>query len=121
VRTLLGVALILAASAASADATVRYIDLVNTSKDSIVSFAVAPSGSGDFRAVSFADKPLHGGGDSTTVAIRDDDRGCLRDLRSEFADGRVLIQRGFDVCKYRSYRTGRYPRGRDKAVMLAQP
>jgi hypothetical protein len=120
VRTFLGIALLVGASAASAE-TVHYIDLINTAKSSILSFAVAPSGSGDFRTVSLGDKPLHGGGDSTTVAIRGDDQGCLRDLRTGFADGRVLIQRDFNVCKYRSYRTGRYPRGRDHAVMLAQP
>jgi len=52
---------------------------------------------------------LRGGGDSTTISIVDGaDR--LHDLRATFADARVLIQRSFDVCKYRSYHVGPYLR-----------
>lgn len=102
-------AALFAAPGAGCAATVHYVDVVNTAKDSLVAFAEAPAGSG-----AFLDLPLggalRGGGDSATVAIEGDSRSCLRDLRAEFADGRVLIQRGFDVCRYRSYHLGAHLR-----------
>ncbi|HJT97310.1 MAG TPA: hypothetical protein VJ696_03270, partial [Rhodanobacteraceae bacterium] len=65
--------------------------------------------------------PLHGGGNSATVAIGKDGEGCLYDLRARFADGRVLVQRRFDVCKYRSYHTGQYLRRRAPMLTASQP
>lgn len=112
--------LLLAAVDANAGATTHYLDLVNTAKNSITAFSVAPAGSSRFRPLPLGDQPLHGGGDSTTLAIRDDE-GCLRDLRTEFANGRVLIQKNFDVCKYRSYHTGQYLRGNTQTIVAATP
>jgi hypothetical protein len=94
----------------------HYLDLVNTAPSSLTAFAVAPAGSGEWREVQLGDAPLQGGGDSATVAIRGE--GCLRDLRSTFRDGRVLVQRDFDVCRYRSYHTGQYLR---RARAVARP
>lgn len=111
--------LLLAIDAGAAETT-HYLDLVNTAKNSIVAFSVAPAGSDRFRALPFGDPPLHGGGDSTTLAIRDDS-GCLRDLRTEFSNGRVLIQKNFDICKYRSYHTGQYLRGQAQTTIAATP
>ena len=48
--------------------------------------------------MQLGDAPLQGGGDSATVAIRGE--GCLRDLRSTFRDGRVLVQRDF-ISRYK--------------------
>lgn len=98
-----------------------YLDVVNTADNSIVSFAAAPIGSNHFRDVALGDRPLQGGGDSATVALGKDDSGCLRDFRTEFSNGRVLIQRNFDVCKYRSYHTGRYLRGQAPTVVATLP
>lgn len=84
----------------------HYLDIYNTAPSSLVAFAVAPAGGGAFRDYPLGAKPVQGGGDSMTVALNDG--GCLRDLRLSFADGRVLMQKDFNVCKYRSYHTGRY-------------
>ena len=85
----------------------HYLDIYNTAPSSLVSIAIAPAGTAAFHESSFAEQPVHGGGDSVTVAI-DGDAGCARDLRLSFADGRVLEHKRFDVCKFRSYHTGRY-------------
>lgn len=102
----------------SAAADLHYLDLVNTAPSSLTGFAVAAAGSDDWRSVDLGDAPVQGGGDSTTVAIRGGD--CLRDLRSTFRDGRVLIQRNFDVCRYRSYHTGQYLRRARAEARLAR-
>jgi hypothetical protein len=102
------IALLLVVSQGCAAAATRYVDLVNTAPDSIASFAVAAAGSDDFRAAELGGTPLQGGGDSTTIALAEG--GCLRDFRTVFADGHVLVQKNFDVCKYRSYHTGQYLR-----------
>jgi len=92
---------------AVANAQSHYLDIYNTAPSSLVAIAVAPAGSGDFRDIPLGGKALHGGGDSTTVAVRADG-GCLRDLRLSFVDGRVIEHNQFNVCRYRSYHTGRY-------------
>jgi hypothetical protein len=86
----------------------HYLDVYNTAPSSLVSIGVAPAGTTAFRITSFADRPIGGGGDSVTVAIDSTDADCIRDLRLAFADGRVLMQKGFNVCRFRSYHTGRY-------------
>lgn len=120
--------LLLSIATANATATTHYLDLVNTAQNSITSFAVAVAGSGQFRELPLGNTALHGGGDSATLAIvtgRDGDdadaRGCVRDLRTEFSNGRVLIQKNFDVCKYRSYHTGQYLRGHAQTVVASVP
>lgn len=99
---------LMAAAPAAATAQTYYVDIYNTAPDSVIAFAEAPAGSGAFREVALSARAVQGGGDSATVAFHKADGGCLRDLRLVFADGRVLEQRGFNVCKYRSYHTGRY-------------
>ena len=79
----------------------RYFDLVNAAHDSVTSLAVAPAGSGAFREIELG-TPLRGGLTSTTVQIPDD--GCLHDFRVVFRDGRALIYRDVDVCRYRQLR-----------------
>ncbi|GAA0686306.1 hypothetical protein ISN75_15155 [Dyella marensis] len=91
---------------AVAAAQTRYLEVYNDAPSSLVALAVAPAGTEAFRAVPIGDRPLIGGGNAVTVAI-DGQEGCRRDLRATFADGRSLLQRNFDVCRYRSYRTGR--------------
>lgn len=99
---------ILAATPAVAGAQTYYVDVHNTAPSSLVSLAVAPAGSGSFRSLVIADRPVRGGGDSAMVAFDKNDGGCLRDLRFTFADGRVLLHKDFNVCKYSSYHTGWY-------------
>ncbi|MEP7042587.1 MAG: hypothetical protein ABI843_05965 [Dokdonella sp.] len=117
IAAILIAALVTASRVCAAD-SVHYVELVNTARDSLSSFAVAAAGSGDFRVIPLRGAALQGGGDSTTIRIAGD--GCLRDFRAEFADGRVLMQKGFDVCKYRSYHTGQYLRRREPATALVQ-
>lgn len=111
------VAIALAASQACATGPIHYVDVVNTAPVSIASFSVAVAGSGAFRDVPLGTSPVRGGGDSTTVRIGDD--GCLRDFRTVFSDGRVLLQQNFDVCRNRSYHTGQYlQRGQSQAALV---
>jgi hypothetical protein len=92
--------------ACAGTSTVRYVKLVNTTKDSIATFAIARAGSGDFRNVELEPSGLQGGGDSIIVPVASEG-GCVRDLRTVFADGRVLIHAGFDICKYDRYQPSR--------------
>lgn len=98
---------LIVAMPAVADAGSHYLDIYNTAPDRIVAIAVAAAGSGAFRDVALGGKALLGGGDATTIALQADG-GCRRDLRLSFADGRVLEQKDFNVCRYRTYHTGRY-------------
>src|SRR5687768_4603992 len=82
-------------------APTRYFDLVNAAHDSVTSLAVAPAGSGAFRDIDIGG-PLRGGLTSTTVQIPDE--GCLRDFRVGFRDGRALVYRDVDVCRYKQLR-----------------
>ena len=115
---MLWIAGIVAASQAVAADSVHYIELVNTARTSLSSFAVAAAGSGDFHEIPLGSTRLQGGGDSTTIGVSGD--GCLRDFRLEFADGRVLMQKNFNVCKVRSYHTGQYLRRSELAVSVAK-
>ena len=91
---------------AVAAAQTRYLEVYNDAPASLVTLAAAPAGTGAFHDLAIGDRPLAGGGNAVTVAL-DGKEGCRRDLRATFADGRSLLQRDFDVCRYRSYRTGR--------------
>jgi hypothetical protein len=116
------VALLAGASNPARAATVYYVDIVNTAASSIRSFEVARSGSDRFHPVLLGDAPLQGGGASATIAIRQgDDDSCKRDLRVHFADGRVVTHRDFNICKYRSYHSGRYLRERNQTAAVALP
>jgi len=99
---------LIAAIPAVANAQSYYLDIYNTAPSSLVALAAAPAGTGAFDAIALSSQPVHGGGDSATVAFDKSHGGCTRDLRLTFADGRVLEQRNFNVCKFRSYHTGRY-------------
>ena len=92
---------------AVAVAQTHYVDFYNTAPASVIRVETAPTGTLAFRPAALGDRPLHGGGDSLTLALPYAE-GCRRDLRITFADGRVLEHMGFDICKYRSYHTGRY-------------
>ena len=107
IRSLI-VSMVFAASGACLADDMHYVELVNTAPDSITSFSVAPSGTRNFQEIPLGSAPVHGGGDSTTIAIAGDE--CLRDFRTVFRNGRTLVQQNFDVCKYRSYHTGQYLR-----------
>lgn len=82
-------------------APTRYFDLVNAAHDSVTSLQVAPAGSGTFREIELG-APLRGGLTSITIEIPGD--GCAHDFRVVFRDGRALIYRDIDVCRYRQLR-----------------
>ena len=96
--------------------TVYYVDVVNTAASDVVSFEVALPGSDRFHSVLLGSKPLHGGGDAATIAIRKGDDGCARDFRIGFSDGRVITHHGFNLCRYASYHTDRYLRAQMAAT-----
>ena len=91
---------------AVAGAQTRYLEVYNDAPSSLVALAAAPAGTVEFHAIAIGDRPLPGGGNAVTVAL-DGKEGCRRDLRATFADGRSLLLHDFDVCRYRSYHTGR--------------
>jgi len=97
---------LLVATPTIAEAQTYYVNIYNNAPSSIVAFAQAPAGTGAFRAIVLADHPVRGGGDSATVAFRKDDGGCLRDFKTTFADGRVLLLKAYNVCRMPVYRTG---------------
>lgn len=99
--------IVICAMPAVAGAQSHYLNIYNTAPSSLVGIATAPAGSRAFREVPLGGKPVQGGGDSTTVAF-DGKGGCLRDLRLTFADGRVLMNKDFNVCRDGTYRTGSY-------------
>lgn len=84
----------------------HYVNIYNSARSSIVAFEAAPAGTGAFRPIALADRPIQGGGDSAMVAFRKQDGGCRRDFRTTFADGRVLLVRDYDVCRMSVFRTG---------------
>lgn len=95
----------LAAQAAS----VHTIEVVNDTRGSIDSFAMAPAGSNHWTEMNF-EGPAHASWFNyqlaVTLAFRDDGQGCLRDLRTVLADRHRILVRNFNVCKYHAYRPG---------------
>lgn len=106
----------LAATAAHAGGTnTRYLELTNRAHDSMTSFAIAAPGSDAFVDVPLG-TPLHGGGDSTTLQVAD--ASCRYDLRFTFADGRAMVYRGIDICRYPRVRVrGLQPKGSEKSYV----
>ena len=99
-------ALVLLAIPVAGKTQTHYVNVYNSARSSIVAFEEAPAGTGAFHPIALADHPVQGGGDSATVAFRKQDGGCLRDFRTTFADGRVLLVKDYDVCRMSVYRTG---------------
>jgi len=97
----------LAKTASAASGGVRYLDLVNTTKNSIISLSVTPAGRDRWTPIDLGPS-LQGGGASITVAI--DSATCLHDLRTVFANGIELTVREFDVCRRGTYRPEAYLR-----------
>lgn len=91
---------------AQGQARLHYLHLVNRAHDSVVSLAVAEAGSATFRGVPV--DPLRGGGDAATVGIAG--AGCDYDLRFAFQDGRTLVYRDVDICRYGPLRIQPLPR-----------
>ncbi|SFR91823.1 hypothetical protein SAMN05216570_0611 [Dyella sp. OK004] len=88
---------------------VCYVYLVNDAKSSVVSFEAAPTKSQQWVRLPIGEQPLAGGGAATMLGIRKG-TDCLHDFRIAFADGRVLIQRGFDICRFGSFHPDFYLR-----------
>lgn len=86
---------------AYAEPATRYLELINRAHDSIVSLAIAAEGSDAFRDLP-VDAPLQGGGHATTLAISGE--VCRYDIRISFRDGRSLLYKGVDICRYRGLR-----------------
>lgn len=99
-------ALVLLAVPVLGNTQTHYVDVYNSARSSIVAFEAAPAGTGAFRPIVLADRPVQGGGNSVTIAFRSQDGGCLRDFRTTFADGRILLVKDYDVCRMPVYWTG---------------
>ncbi|MFC4765778.1 hypothetical protein [Dyella koreensis] len=87
---------------------VCYVNLVNDAESSIVSFEAAPARSQQWVRIPIGEQPLAGGG-ATMLGIRKG-TDCLHDFRIAFADGRTLIQSGFDICRFASFHPDFYLR-----------
>lgn len=100
--------LVMPASPAFSAQAPRYVWLVNRANHSVVSLQFAVPGQRDYTEVML-EKPLRGGGESETVALRG--AGCRYDLRFGFADGRSLRYEDVDVCRYGKISIRPLPRG----------
>lgn len=89
---------------ASAEA-VYYLDLSAEAGGHIVSFEIAARGSGRFHPVPVKVSP-QSPGETVTVAIRNGDHDCLRDLRIGLADGRSVVRHDFDICRLANVQVG---------------
>lgn len=98
---LLAALLLLSATASAHDR--RYVNLVNSDAAGIVSVHSARPGTNDWVPQHIGPTPLAGGGESTRLRVNTNT--CSRDFRVQFDDGRVLIQRDFNLCRNRSFDT----------------
>ncbi|GLQ46902.1 hypothetical protein GCM10007862_19530 [Dyella lipolytica] len=80
------------------------IKVINDTRNRIVAFAIAPTGSSRWINVDFGDRPF----DSQLAVMLEwhDDDVCLRDFRAMLSDGRMIVAQGFDVCRLHVYRPG---------------
>lgn len=85
------------------------IVVVNDTRTRIDSFAVAPAGSTRWAEVSFHDIGKFWLESQLAVRVQfHDDDGCFHDLRTTFSDGRQVLARNFNACRYQRYEPGRY-------------
>lgn len=92
---------------ASAKEPTHYVDLINRAHDSVTAFATAVPGSDAFRETPLG-APLRGGGASATLEVAGE--GCRYDLRFTFVNGRAMVYRNVDICRYRAVRISPLPR-----------
>ena len=92
---------------ASANESTHYVDLINRAHGSVTALATAVPGSDAFRETPLG-ASLRGGGDSTTVEVAGE--GCSYDLRFTFANGRTMVYRNIDICRYSVVRIRPLPR-----------
>ncbi|GGA35412.1 hypothetical protein [Dyella nitratireducens] len=88
--------------------SLHTLEVINDTRSSIDSFAVAPAGSGRWTEVRFKSPMQESWFDyelAVTVQFHDDE-GCFRDLRTMLSDGRRIFARNFNICQYDSYRPG---------------
>jgi hypothetical protein len=112
--------LLVSSFAIQADArdNTRYLTLVNRAHDGVGRLAASPAGSDAFREVPIG-APLRGGGESVTVEMPAD--GCLYDLRFEFRNGRTMVYKDVDLCRYSTVRIRPLPqRDEDKPAYAEQ-
>ncbi len=117
IRTVMLAALLPAAVAhAGPEKQGRYLELINRGLDSVISLEIADAGSDAFRELPLG-TPLAGGGESTTVRIAGE--GCRYDLRFAFRDGRRLLYRDVDVCRYDRLRIRHSPHASEDGQAVA--
>jgi len=98
-RALLGLVLFGVASAAAA-APVHYVDVVNDAKAGVAAFSTVMADGSHRERLVVGEGPLQANS-ATTLALQHKG-GCRRDLLIDFADGRRMTVKGFDVCRNRS-------------------
>lgn len=110
-------AMLATTAAYAGDTDTRYLELINRAHDSMASFAIAAPGSDAFVEVPLG-APLRGGGDSTTLEVAD--AGCRYDLRFTFIDGRAMVYRGIDICRYPRVRIRHLPRAEENGLARSE-
>jgi hypothetical protein len=84
------------------------LEVINDTRSQIVSFSIAPAGTGHWTRIDF-NRPMQPSsfdvGFAVSLRVRDDD-GCLRDLRTVLSDGRRIVTRHFDLCHVHAYWPG---------------
>ena len=110
-------AMLATAAAHAGDTNTRYLELINRAHDSMTSFAIAAPGSEAFMDIPLG-APLRGGGDATTLGLAD--AGCRYDLRFTFIDGRAMVYRGVDICRYPRVRVRHLPRADENGLARSE-
>ncbi len=103
-RFVLATLAVLASASAFAAPSARYLDLVNTSRDSIAGLEMADAGSSAFVHVPIGASSLQGGGAARTIGVAAG--SCQRDVRVTFRGGRTVVLGNVDVCANRTLRVG---------------
>lgn len=98
-RALLGLVLFGVASVVVA-APVYYVDVVNDANTGVAAFSTVMADGSRWERLVVGGRSLQANG-ATTLALQHEG-GCRRDFLVDFADGRQMTVKGFDVCRNRS-------------------
>ena len=88
--------------------SVHTIEVINDTYSRIDTFSMAPAGSDRWIEVDFRGAMQESSFEHQLAMLLQfhDGDGCLRDLRTVLSDGRRIIARNFNLCRFHAYRPG---------------
>jgi hypothetical protein len=111
-RNVLTAGVILLLSQTAEAASTQYVDFINDSESSVISIELATSGSEDWMPITLNGDTsgdyvsLEGGFLGQAMTAIDTDRGCVYDVRIDFADHQPLLLTGLNVCRTHALHIG---------------